>query len=128
MVALDTNVLLRLVLNDEPTQTTRAIALVSSTLCFVPITVILEAEWVLRRVFGHSRSAVAAFFERIIGLENLEIEKVESLLAALQLTKEGVDFADALHHASSLQCTWVATFDKHYVRSTKGATPPVRHP
>ena len=48
-VALDTNVLVRLLVNDDPAQAEQAAALIdASAACFVPITVALELEWVLR--------------------------------------------------------------------------------
>lgn len=47
-VALHTNVLVRLLVNDDPVQAEQAAALIdSSAACFVPITVALELEWVL---------------------------------------------------------------------------------
>ncbi len=128
MVALDTNVLVRLVLNDDPTQTARARGLVLTTLCFVPLTVLLETEWVLRRVYRHSNSEIIAIFERFADMENVEIERFEAVEKAINLCKNGADFADALHLACSRDCQWLATFDQTFVRAVKGSLPPVRHP
>jgi predicted nucleic-acid-binding protein len=128
MVALDTNVFLRLVLDDDPEQMQRARGLVVGTPCFVPLTVILESEWILRRVYRHTKSAISQMFERLINTHNIAIERIEVVNYALELTTQGIDFADALHLASSSRCDWFATFDKDFVKSAKGATPPVRRP
>lgn len=128
MVALDTNVFLRLVLDDDPEQTQRAKSLVSGAPCFVPITVILESEWVLRRVYRYSRSAITRAFERLIDIENIAIEREDVVNHALTLTEQGLDFADALHLACSSPCEWFATFDKEFVKAAKGSKLPVRQP
>ena len=128
MVALDTNVFLRLVLDDDPEQTRRARDLVTSTPCFVPLTVILESEWILRRVYRHSKSAISQTFERLINTDNIAIERIEIVSHAFKLTEQGVDFADALHFATSAQCDWFATFDKAFVKAAKSSELPVRQP
>lgn len=128
MVALDTNVFLRLVLDDDPEQTERARNLVAGTPCFVPLTVILESEWILRRVYRYSKSVTKRAFVKLTDIQNIAIESEDIVNRALELTEQGVDFADALHLASSTQCDWLATFDKDFVKFAKGATPPVRQP
>lgn len=128
MVALDTNVFLRLVLDDDPEQTERARNLVAGTPCFVPLSVILESEWILRRVYRYSKSATKRAFVKLTDIQNIAIESEDIVKRALELTEQGVDFADALHLASSTQCDWLATFDKDFVKFAKGATPPVRQP
>lgn len=63
-VALDTNVLVRLLVNDDPAQAEQAAELIdSSPACFVPITVALELEWVLRGAYKLPREAVITAFE-----------------------------------------------------------------
>jgi predicted nucleic-acid-binding protein len=106
----------------------RARGLVVGTPCFVPLTVILESEWILRRVYRHTKSAISQMFERLINTHNIAVERIEVVNYALELTTQGIDFADALHLASSSRCDWFATFDKDFVKSAKGATPPVRRP
>jgi predicted nucleic-acid-binding protein len=128
MVALDTNVFLRLVLDDDPEQTERARNLVAGTPCFVPLTVILESEWILRRVYSYSKSAMKRAFVRLTDIENIAIESEDIVNRALELNEQGIDFADALHLASSTQCDWFATFDKRFVKSAEDAAPPVRQP
>jgi predicted nucleic-acid-binding protein len=128
MVALDTNVFLRLVLDDDPQQTQRARNLVVRTPCFVPLTVILESEWILRRVYRYSKSAVRQALGRLTSIENMSVERVDMVSQALVLAEQGLDFADALHLAGSASCEWLATSDKKFVTSAKGTAPPVRQP
>ena len=128
MVAVDTNVFLRLVLDDDPEHTERARNLVAGTPCFVPLTVILESEWILRRVYRYSKSATTRAFKRLANIENIAIEREEVVNHTLALTENGLDFADALHLACSSSCDWLATFDKEFVKAAKGSKLPVRHP
>jgi hypothetical protein len=66
-VALDTNVLVRLLVNDDPAQAEQAATLIdASAACFVPITVALELEWVLRGGYKLPREAVISVFEGLL--------------------------------------------------------------
>ncbi len=128
MVAADTNIVLRFILKDDPIQSPLARDLIASNKIFVPVTVMLEAEWALRRVYKLPKSDVVSALTAILETETIQVDQADLVLAALELTERGVDFADALHLASSAQCDWFATFDKDFVKFAKGATPPVRHP
>ncbi|MEO1003764.1 MAG: PIN domain-containing protein [Cyanobacteria bacterium J06638_7] len=58
-ITADTNVLVRLLVNDDPVQAEQAAVLIdASAACFVPITVALELEWVLRGAYRLPREAV----------------------------------------------------------------------
>ena len=128
MVAADTNVVLRFILKDDPIQSPLARDLIASNKIFVPVTVMLEAEWALRRVYKLPKPDVINALTAIIETETIQVDQADFVLAALELTEQGVDFADALHLASSTQCDWLATFDKDFVKFAKGATPPVHKP
>ena len=83
-VALDTNVLVRLLTNDDPAQAQLAAALIDgSPACFVPITVVLELEWVLRGAYQLPRSAVVHAFEALMAISHLHVEQEELVLRAL---------------------------------------------
>jgi predicted nucleic-acid-binding protein len=128
VIALDTNICLRLVLDDDPEQTRIARHLVLSSQCFVPITVILEAEWVLRRVYCHSKPDVANMIGQLIQTDNIDVDRVDAVKNALQISARGAEFPDALHLALSGSSDWLATFDKKFVKSCADTQPPVRHP
>jgi len=117
MIALDTNILARFYVYDpaDPEAAKqRPIArriMTESTSLFVPITVVLELEWVLRAFYGFDASQVIRVFERLLGLGHVNTEEAERVAAALPLAAQGMDFADALHLAGSAHCEALYTFD-----------------
>ena len=112
-VALDTNVLVRLLVNDDPVQAEQAAALIdSSAACFVPITVVLELEWVLRGAYKLPKEAVIAAFEGLLAIRHLHLEQDDCVRQALEAHREGMDFADALHLVRSEGCQAMASFDR----------------
>ncbi len=128
MVALDTNILVRLTQDDDPAQVMQARNLLAANMVFIPISVALELEWVLRRVYRHPRAAILDAFAILSGMEQVTFERADAVSAALSNMAEGMDFADALHLALAGQCEWMATFDKPFVRLAHAMVPPVRHP
>lgn len=111
MVAIDTNIAVRLLVNDDPAQTKKVVELFNSNEVFIPKTVILETEWVLRGVYQVERVRANAAMRALLSLERVVIEDESSLLAALDSHEKGMDFADALHLASSQRADCFATFD-----------------
>ena len=116
-VALDTNVLVRLLVNDDPAQADQAAALIdASAACFVPITVVLELEWVLRGAYRLPRETVISSFEGLLAIRHLHLEQEELVRRALEWHRQGMDFADALHFARSEGCGALISFDRHLAR------------
>lgn len=121
MIALDTNVLARYLLNDDPKQASAAAALLRKQETFTaPITVILELVWVLQ-VNDCSREEIAKGLRALLGLPNFKPKEFESLACALGWFDDGMDFADALHLALSLEDASFCTFDKALVKQASGA-------
>ena len=112
MVAIDTNIAVRLLVNDDPAQTKKVVELFNSNDVFIPKTVILETEWVLRGVYQIERARSNAALRGLLSLERVVVEDEWSLFAALDSHAKGMDFADALHLASSQRADRFATFDK----------------
>lgn len=112
MYAVDTNVLVRLFTGDDVAQAKRAAALFKKEAIFVPKTVLLETEWVLRRLYRLERDTVVNSFRKLGGLENVEFEQPLVVAQALKWCEDGLDFADALHLASSHSANRFATFDE----------------
>ena len=115
MIAVDTNVLARFFINDEEDreaekQRPAAIAALSEKV-FVPMSVILEFEWVMRGFYELPRKEIQRVFESLCGLANVQVENRASVLAALDAYKNGLDFADALHLARADFCTTFLSFD-----------------
>jgi predicted nucleic-acid-binding protein len=117
MHAVDTNVLVRLLTADDAGQTKRVAALFKREAIYIPKTVLLETEWVLRHLYGLERKAVVNAFRKVSGLANVEIEGPLVVTQALQWCDDGMDFADALHLASSRSSEKFATFDVHLKKS-----------
>jgi predicted nucleic-acid-binding protein len=120
VIALDTNVVVRFLTRDDPAQAIRAKALIETGAAFVPRTVVLETEWVLRTIYRFERDAIAAGLTRLLGLPGVEIEDRPTVARALDWCRQGLDFADALHLASSVQAQAFATFDRALQRKARG--------
>ncbi len=117
MIAVDTNVLVRYVTNDDAEQARRALALLGGEDgVFVAKTVLLETEWVLRAVYALAPEAVRKALLHICGLPNLAVEDERAVNHALDAYEHGLDFADALHCASSPGAEIFYTFDEKFVR------------
>jgi predicted nucleic-acid-binding protein len=120
MPALDTNVLVRYVVQDDTVQLAATKRLVSRCLAeglsiLVPVTVVLELEWVLRASFGYAKDDVLQVLSNLFSAAELTFESEHALEVALQLYREGpADFADCVHIALTTQAgeqpLW--TFDK----------------
>jgi len=116
-IALDTNILARFYVDDpgdpeavEQRPIARRILTESPSL-FVPITVVLELEWVLRAFYGFKLPQIVSVFEHLLGLAHVNTEGAERIATALPLAIHGMDFADALHLSGSAHCTALYTFD-----------------
>ena len=122
--AVDTNLIVRLVTNDEPAQAKRAIAVFKTGRVFIAKSVLLETEWVLRYSYGLDRAAIEKAFRNVLGLPNVSVEDPDQVAQALARFAAGLDFADAVHLASSGGARRFFTFDKNLVKSTKELAAP----
>ncbi len=98
---------------------------------FVPKTVILELDWVLRYVADQPEDKVIDCLAHLIALPGITVEDRDEIEAALGYCRNGIDFADALHLAANNACTELLTFDdRGYVRRARGlrVKPTVRVP
>ena len=111
MTAVDTNILVRIVTNDDPIQVRRAVAFLHGKKVFIPKTVFLEMEWVLRHAYKLERLSIVRAFHGILGLPNVTTEDQALVIQAIEWYQSGLDFGDALHFASSHACQRFSTFD-----------------
>ena len=112
---VDTNVVVRYLTGDDPGQAARARAVIDAGDVFVSTTVLLESEWVLRSVYGLSRTEVAAALRAFAGLPGLSVESPAVLSEALDHAERGMDFADALHLGAAARCEALLTFDLRFI-------------
>lgn len=127
MIALDTNVLIRLVVNDHQEQSELAARLVQDNRVFISKTVLLELEWVLRRSYRFDRERIAWFFRQIFEPWNTVIENSEHVATAIEWYSAGCDFGDALHLAGC-GAAKMHTFDRNFCKAAReaGSAPEVR--
>ena len=111
MIAVDTNLLVRILTNADPIQARRAAKILQSDDVFIPKTVILETQWVLHYGYAINKADIISGFQKLLGLPNVYPENSETVTQAISWYEQGLDFADALHLASSRGSDKFATFD-----------------
>ncbi len=117
MVAVDTNILVRFYVDDvaDPEAARqRPLArtvLLDSASVFVPLTVVLELEWVMRGFYRQAPEAFCAAIDHLLGMAHVTVERWEAVKDALEPHRQGLDFADALHWACCAGCDALMTFD-----------------
>lgn len=117
MRAVDTNVIVRYLTGDDPEQAQRARAVIGQELVFVPRTVLLEVEWVLRSAYDLPAERIIPALRALAGLPGVAIEDAALVSKAMDWAEAGMDFADALHLAAASGCDGFLTFDKRLTRS-----------
>lgn len=120
MIAADTNVLVRLLVEDDAAQVAKARALFDAAEAagdsiWIADTVLVELAWVLQRTFGRSRAELATALKALARHSTVVLESPAEVEAALPLFERGpCDFADALLAAKALAagCTSLRSFEK----------------
>ncbi len=120
MISIDTNVVVRVVTRDDPEQAEVARKLFQQAeRLWLPKTVLLETEWVLRHCYSLSREVILLAFWKLLGYRPLTVEDRGAVQQALEGYAAGLDFADALHLASSSEAGGFATFDRKLAKIAK---------
>lgn len=131
MIALDTHILARYLLDDEPAQARAARRLLADAKAeyWIPVTVVLELAWVLRKADA-PRSVVMERLRGLLSLRNVRVQNADLVFQALRWAAQGMDLADALHLVLSGKAERFATFDEALVRQARklGVQPPVSGP
>ena len=127
MIAIDTNLLVRLVTNDPPQQAEIVEKLLKSNQVFISRTVLLETEWVLRSRYKIKATQISGFFSALLNQETIVLENDQQIEQALKWYDLGADFADALHLAVCDSAPFY-TFDKDFCKAARkeGMTPVVK--
>ena len=115
MPAVDTNVLLRLIVDDDEEQTRDANAFVrASGRVFVSQVVLVEAAWVLARAYGLSRAQLARAIELVLAADAFTVERSDLVVESLKLFgSSNADFSDCVIAATARAANELplATFD-----------------
>jgi predicted nucleic-acid-binding protein len=120
MIGLDTNVILRYLVQDDPAQSRRATEIIERRLSeqdpgFISLVTILEVAWVLRSLYKQSWPAIADVLEMLLAADSLEIQNEQEVYQALvALRKWPGSFEDALIGALGAWrgCSATLTFDE----------------
>ena len=119
MTGLDTNVIVRYIMQDDPKQAAKATEIVEALTAedpgFVPVVVLIELVWVLSSCFGLVRSEIAEALDGLLRTKEIAVEGAEVAWRALRMFRDGsADFADCLieRSASAAGCSQTMTFDK----------------
>ncbi len=121
MIAVDTNVLVRVLTGDEPKQEFAGRTVFASDAVWIAKTLLLETAWVLQRGYGFDDAAIRASFAKLLGLSRIHVEDESSVIEALALSEHGIDLADAMHLSSRPRGGEFVTFDKAFVRHARSA-------
>lgn len=122
MIAVDTNVLVRLLVGDDAAQASAALRAVQAADGVLLLdTVLLETVWVLQSLYSAGRQEVCDSLQRVLTLGTPQTAMAQQ---ALQWFAEGMDFADALHLAGAVagRCQALLSFDARFARAAKGRT------
>jgi len=118
MIGLDTNVLVRYLVQDDPVQSPKATALVESLTQqlpgFVTLVALVELVWVIQGAYRASKAETVAVLEKLLRVDVFMLEHSDLVAKALRMYMDAnADFADCLIERAALHagCTQVVTFD-----------------
>lgn len=117
MIAVDTNILARFYCEDPDDAETKRQrprarrVMIESSAVFVPLTVVLEFEWVMRGFYEVNAETFCQTIDHLLGMAHVTVERWEAVKDAVELHRRGLDFADALHWVCSVACGQFVTFD-----------------
>jgi len=131
MIGLDTNILVRYLVQDDPIQSAKATEIIEGRLTedspgFVSILAMVETVWVLERAYGLANREIAAAVERMLQTEVLVVENEQEVFTAMVALKQGRgSFADGLiaELGTRAGCVRTLTFDQKAVRLRGFALP-----
>ena len=120
MIALDTNVLLRYMAQDDPSQSARATEIIERRLSarspgFVSLACVLEIVWVLGSLYKRTRTEVADHIEMLLAADRLDVQNEQQVYDAVVALRSGTgSFEDALIGSLGTWkgCTATLTFDE----------------
>lgn len=120
MIAIDTNIIIRLLTKDDAKQYATSLGLFETAEIYIPDTVILETEWVLRFAYEFGPGQICNAFRKLFGLPNIKLSNRFMLAQAVDWYEQGLDFADAFHLALSQNVPFFKTFDEKFIKKSKG--------
>ena len=127
MIGIDTNILMRFLVQDDPVQSPRATKIITELSevepGFVSLVTILEVFWVLKSVFKRSRQDLASDIEKVLSADTLEVQNEQEVYNAVVAFRTGTgSFEDALVGSLGIWrgCSTTLTFDGDAARRLQG--------
>ena len=111
MNAVDTNIIARYILQDDPKQAAIATKLLAEP-CFASDTVLVELAWLLSSRYGVGRADLAATLHDLLRLPALSVSNDALIGWAIDRFATGADFADMMHIVSGRQADRFLSFEK----------------
>ena len=120
MIGLDTNVLVRYLVQDDPSQSRKATQLITKRCTrddpgFINRIVLCELVWVLESAYGYPKDTIVVVLDKLLRTSQLKIEDVQAAWTAFRIYQKGkADFADCLMGTTNRigGCEWTVTFDQ----------------
>jgi len=120
VVAVDTNILVRLLTHDDEDQFKTVFVLFRHEDIFIPDTVWVETEWVLRFAYKFNAHEINQSFRKLLALQNVRTSDAKRILQVLEWHEAGLDFADAFHLSVSIGADSFQTFDRAFIKKAEG--------
>ncbi len=128
MIGLDTNVLLRYLVQDDPVQSPRATEIIKRRLSvknpgFISLFTVIETVWVLKSLYKRSRQEIANDIEMVLAADTLEVQNEQEVYYAVVALRNGTGtFEDALIGSLGIWrgCTETLTFDEKAAQRLHG--------
>ena len=119
MIGLDTNVIVRYIMQDDARQSRLASTLIEELTAddpgFVPLVAVIELVWVLSSSFELARAQIISALEILLQIREIQIERAEVVWRALRMYQgSSADFADCMveRSAAAAGCLRTMTFDR----------------
>jgi predicted nucleic-acid-binding protein len=122
MIAVDTNIVVRLLTQDDELQYQKSLEIFHNHQIFISDTVILETEWVLRFAYKFKPEEICGALRKLFGLANVHLSNARLVTQVLHWHEAGLYFADAFHLAHCQNYTHLYTFDQRFVKRATGLT------
>lgn len=122
MIGLDTNVVVRYLVQDDPDESAAASTLIEELTetdpGYLSLVTVVELYWVLRRAYNVDVDRCTELLEGLLDARELRVDRSPVVRAALTASRSGLDFADAVivELGQAAGCTHTVTFDKHAAR------------
>jgi predicted nucleic-acid-binding protein len=120
VIAIDANIVVRLLTRDDQAQYQASYQLFRTAEIFIPDTVILETEWVLRYAYDFKPAEICSAFKKLFGLKNVHVNNAQLVARVINWHEAGLDFADAFHLANSERYSSLQTFDERFIKKAGG--------